>query len=233
MAATSQVTGRHDLLREPSAPHRWWDTVDPTYPVHVDRDPTPAMGANESGKVGLVGFPVQKEWSGSWREFMAEAARPKPNTMSSLHYTMQQTETEYIMHVTTHWKDLAKTKFHLDEATVHNYRPVAYVYITGPPPKESGNYPHDGPRGERDMNRGRITLPRGADLAKLREKGALAKCADCASGSLVLTIPKAPKAADVPTSEYIDPEEAGVAKQKRDVAAAEAEAAKRRGGGGH
>ena len=112
------------------------------------------------------------------------------------------------MHVTTHWKDLAKTKFHLDEATVHNYRPVAYVYITGPPPKESGNYPHDGPRGERDMNRGRITLPRGADLAKLREKGALAKCADCASGSLVLTIPKAPKAADVPTSEYIDPEEA-------------------------
>ena len=131
MAATSQVTGRHDLLREPSAPHRWWDTVDPTYPVHVDRDPTPAMGANESGKVGLVGFPVQKEWSGSWREFMAEAARPKPNTMSSLHYTMQQTETEYIMHV-THWKDLAD-QVHLDEATVHRYRPVAYVYITGPP----------------------------------------------------------------------------------------------------
>ena len=233
MAATSQVTGRHDLLREPSAPHRWWDTVDPTYPVHVDRDPTPAMGANESGKVGLVGFPVQKEGAGSWREFMAEAARPNPTRCprSTIPCSRPRPNTSCMW--TTHWKDLAKTKFHLDEATVHNYRPVAYVYITGPPPKESGNYPHDGPRGERDMNRGRITLPRGADLAKLREKGALAKCADCASGSLVLTIPKAPKPADVPTSEYIDPEEAGVAKQKRDVAAAEAEAAKRRGGGGH
>ena len=112
------VTGRSDLHPERGAKHRWWDTVDPTYPVHVDRDHDVRLGADERGNVPLVGFPVQENWSGSWREFMAEAARPKPNTMSSLHYTMHQTADSYVFNVTTHWRPLEATQVHLDEVAV-------------------------------------------------------------------------------------------------------------------
>ena len=38
------VTGRYDLHAERSAKHRWWETNDPTYPVHVQRDPNLKMG---------------------------------------------------------------------------------------------------------------------------------------------------------------------------------------------
>jgi hypothetical protein len=109
--------------------------------------------------------------------------------------------------------------------TVKNYRPVAYAYVTGPEPKASGNYPYDGPRGEKDMNRGRITLPRGADLARLREKGALQQCADCSDGTLILTIPKAPANPSMPTPEYVTPSEAGCVKTEAQIAAVDAAAA--------
>ena len=156
---------------------------------------------------------------------MAEAARPKPNTMSSLHYTMHQTAEAYVYNVTTHWK-LEKTLVHFDEVAVsQHYRPVAYAYITGPPPKESGNYPYDGPKGERDMNRGRITLPRGADLDRLRAGAddSLMEFVDVSSGSLILTVPKAPaRDASMPTPEYVAAEERGLEKQKRAAASVEA-----------
>ena len=217
------VTGRSDLHAKRGAKHRWWDTVDPTFPVHVERDHNVKMGADEQGNVPLVGFPVQKEWSGSWREFMAEAARPTPNTMSSLHYTMQQTPDAYIYNITTHW-NVAQTSVHFDEVTVEGYRPVAYAYLTGPPPKASGNYGHDGPRGEKDMNRGRITLPRGADLAQLRKADSLLPLAELSKGSCILKIPKAPKDESVPTAEYVAPEETGRLRQTRKLAAQEADA---------
>ena len=217
----SIVTGRADLHAKPQAKHRWWDTVDPTYPVHVYRDPELKMGADDKGFCKNVGFPVQTEWSGSWREFMSEDARPKPNTMSSLQYTMQQSADSYIFNVSTHWK-LADTQIHFDEVTVGEYRPVAYAYITGPPPKRGANYPHDGPRGEVDMNRGRITLPRGADMARLRQAETLREFADLSDGTLVLTIPKAPKQdSSAPTPEYIAPEDSGAAQQRRKMAAIE------------
>ena len=91
------VTGRGDLQsNQPSEKHKWWETADATYPVQADFDANASFGADDAGDVKLVGFPVQNKWSGSWREFMAERARPKPNTMSSLHYTMHQTEDAYI-----------------------------------------------------------------------------------------------------------------------------------------
>ena len=195
------VTGRSDLHAQPADKHRWWDAVDPTYPIHVQREAMPKMGADERGHSKLVGFPVQTEWSGSWREFMSEAARPKPNTMSSLHYTMHQTQEAYVFAVTTHWK-LDKTRLDLDQVAINDYRTATYLYITGPPPKASGNYPYDGPRGEHDMNRGRITLPRGADVARMRAAASLQEFADTSSGSLLLTIPKAPKD-DAPTGDGV------------------------------
>lgn len=111
------------------------------------------------------------------------------------------------------------------QVTVKDYRKVAYVYVTGPEPRALGNYPYDGPRGEKDMNRGRITLPRGADLARLRVEGAVQQCADTQDGTLVLTIPKAPAVEGMPTPEYIAPEETGFQRQKREAAAVEAAAA--------
>lgn len=222
------VTGRADLHSKPQEKHRWWDTVDPTYPVHVRNDPDLKLGADEKGNAKLVGFPVQKEWAGSWREFMSEAARPKPNTMSSLQYTMCQTADSYIFNISTHWK-LSDTKVHFDEVTIDEYRPVAYAYITGPPPKSSANYPHDGPRGEQDMNRGRITLPRGADLARLRAADTLREFADLSDGTLVLTIPKAPKMdSALPTPEFVATDETGLARQRRNTAAIEGAAASTR-----
>lgn len=212
------VTGRADLLKEPSEKGKWWEAADPTYRTLVRQDRDMFMGADENGEPKVVGFLPQKEWTGSWREFMAEEARPKPNTMSSLHYTMVQTDEAYVFNVTTHW-DVEKTRCDFDEVTIKHYRPVAYVYLTGPPPKASGNYPLDGPRGEKDMNRGRITLPRGADLARLREKGAMKQFMSTADGTVVLTIPKAPKDESKPTSEFVSMADRGFIKQKAELEA--------------
>lgn len=212
------VTGRADLHDTPSEPHRWWDCRDPTFPIHVGRARHQTMGASADGSVGLVGFPVQKEWSGSWREFMAEEARPKPNTMSSLHYTMHQTESAYVFAVATHWS-LEKTRVDFDEVTVDAYRTCAYAYVTGPEKKPGSYDVHDGPRGEKNLNRGRITLPRGADLERLRAAGARFQelFADFSNNSLTITIPKAAPAATVPappTGEYVAPDETGLQKQR-------------------
>ena len=145
----------------------WWRSgADPAFPVHVEHASAP-IGADDDGNVKLVGFPIQREWTGSWRESTAEAARPKPNSMSTLNYTMQKTETHYVFDVRTHW-ELTRTRFdfELDDRSAPHYRPVGYIYVTGPKPKGKGNYPYDGPRGEKDLNRGRIVLPRGTDYAR-------------------------------------------------------------------
>ena len=117
------------------------------------------------------------------------------------------------------------------QVTVGEYRPVAYAYITGPPPELScrlgeARQPkpsvRDGPRGERDLRCGRITLPRGADLGKLRAADTLRPFADFSDNSLTLTIPKAPTTAregsEAPGGEYVDPDETGLKRLQRKFA---------------
>ena len=72
------VQGRRDLFKEPSEKHKWWECRDPTFPIHIEHDHDAKMGADEHGNVKLAGYPVQKEWSGSWREYMAEVPQHYP-----------------------------------------------------------------------------------------------------------------------------------------------------------
>ena len=116
-----------------SSKKKWWlERDDPAYPVQAKLE-AQKMGADSTGRVKYVGLPIQTEWSGSYREMIKEDAAPKPNTISTLHYTTSQTPDAYIMSVSTSWPPCEKTTFDLEEVTVKDYRPVAYVYITGPP----------------------------------------------------------------------------------------------------
>ena len=64
--------------------------------------------------------------------------------------------------------------------------------------------------------------PRGATKEMLEEEVTLREFADLSDGTLVLTIPKAPKQdSSAPTPEYIAPEDSGAAQQRRKMAAIE------------
>ncbi len=247
----------------------WWKKSDPTFPIHVEPKFEP-IPLDETGgeKVRVYhaarsshhppptvpdacplsqrnGFVIQREYSGSWREHTAEQAVPKPNTISTLSYSMHQTDAAYVFHVDTHWEH-ERAQYDFDTVETANYRTVGYIYVTGPrprkdkcarpdhshasPPTDSphttrepaaslanplrASYPYDGPRGEKDLNRGRISLPRGADLeACARKEFSVEPWRKTGGAGIRVTVPK--RAGAGPTAEYVDPDQTGRARNER------------------